>query len=371
MKRVVASAGVVAGLLSANVGWGQSRVQGVVRRPMDSVNVPVSGVRVVLHRVGRATQGPIDSLTTDPSGRFAFRFATDTTASFLLSARFAGIEYFSQPLATNPARPDTALELVVFDTSSAAPVRARTRTMVVSAPDAIGARTVIDWFVLQNPGRVTRVGADSLTPTWSSALALGAEDPQVGDPRLSQISSDAVEFGADSVMVLAPIAPGEKELFLQYQIPAGHGRLEVALGGVDSVDVFLEETEINPPASGWVIVDSQAFEGRRFRRLTRTSPAVTDLDLRFPGLGFPVERLLPWIVVGFGVLLAGVTWTLVAKRRPGPATVVDLNQMADEISALDQQLTGLTGSEARVALERRAALAERLRGALAGRRPGS
>src|SRR3954467_9123507 len=77
-------------------------VAGRVLLPRDADTVPVPGARVVLHRVGRDAQGPLDSVTADASGRFRFRFRADTGALYLLSARWGDVEYFAPPVHTNP-----------------------------------------------------------------------------------------------------------------------------------------------------------------------------------------------------------------------------------------------------------------------------
>src|SRR5919112_5474935 len=90
-------------------------------------SAPLIGARVLLHRVGRDIQGPVDSTRADDRGRFRFRFRPDTSALYLLSVRYGGIEYFSTPVHTNPGRPDTAIRLVACDTSSTAPVAVEAR----------------------------------------------------------------------------------------------------------------------------------------------------------------------------------------------------------------------------------------------------
>ncbi|MBM4188764.1 MAG: hypothetical protein FJ206_15785 [Gemmatimonadetes bacterium] len=346
----------------ASVTQPPGRAGGTVRRPApDGGTIPVPAVRVVLHKVGRATQGPVDSAVTDPAGRFRFRFTGDSTASFLVSARFAGIEYFSTPLATNPARPDTAIALIVYDTSAAVAVGTRSRTLIVAAPDAVGARTVIDWLVISNRGRATRVGVDSLGGTWSAVLPIGARNPQLGDPRLSQISPEAVAFRGDSVVVTAPIAPGDKELLLQYELPASRPKLELDLAAIDSVDLFLEETATAAPP-GWAVSDSQAFEGRRFRRLTKGQGAGPSLALRFPGMGLAPERVLPGLVglVALGLTLLG--WRLLS--RPANQRVDDPVALADQIVAVDRQLE-VPGADRDALMAERAGALSRLRDALA------
>ena len=82
---------------------------GRVLRPAGEDSVPVPGVRVVLHRVGEAEQGPVDSIASGPDGGFRFTLVRDTSVLYLLSARYHGIEYFSSVLTTKSKnRPRTA-----------------------------------------------------------------------------------------------------------------------------------------------------------------------------------------------------------------------------------------------------------------------
>src|SRR4051812_11746724 len=64
-------------------------------RVLDADSAPVAGIRVVLHRIGPQVQGPLDSTRSDRRGRFRFSFNPDTAAFYLISGRYAGIEYFS------------------------------------------------------------------------------------------------------------------------------------------------------------------------------------------------------------------------------------------------------------------------------------
>lgn len=280
---------------------------------------PVEGVRVVLHRVGRATQGPIDTVHTGRGGRFAFVYALDTTANYLVSAQYAGIEYFSQPLAARAGLPDSGISLVVFDTSSTVPVATRSRTLVIGAPDPLGARTVIDWFVLDNREQRTRVNPDSLDPTWSAPLPPSARNVSLGDARVSVISPDAVLFRNDSVVLVAPVSPGSKELLLQYELPPDLSRLELDVAAIDSVELFLEERAASVPTAGWNVRDSQMFEGRAFRRFHRevAGPAVA---VRFPRrVG---EEVLPLLVAATAVLLVGFAWYRLRRPAGGAAPPV-------------------------------------------------
>ena len=99
-----------------------SRAGGRIVKLSQGDTVPVPSVPLVLHRIARSEQGPIDTIMVDARGRFQAQFPSDTTALYLFSVRYQGIEYFSAPIRGNRAEPDTALVLIVADTSSTTPV---------------------------------------------------------------------------------------------------------------------------------------------------------------------------------------------------------------------------------------------------------
>src|SRR5215213_6187673 len=128
----------------------------VTGRVLTVDSTPVPGNPVVLHRVGSQMQGPIDSTRSTSAGRFRLSFQADTSAFYLVSTQYAGIEYFSKPVSTIRSRPDPALVLVVYDTSSTAPVSLEARNLVVTRAGQDGSRNVLDLMVIQNKGRLTR-----------------------------------------------------------------------------------------------------------------------------------------------------------------------------------------------------------------------
>ncbi|TFG48959.1 MAG: hypothetical protein E4H38_05650, partial [Gemmatimonadales bacterium] len=79
---------------------GQTRVslEGQILRVTAGDTTPVTRIQVVVHEVGHARQGPVDSLLTDDRGGFRFTLRADTGSVILVSARYAGIEYFSDPV---------------------------------------------------------------------------------------------------------------------------------------------------------------------------------------------------------------------------------------------------------------------------------
>lgn len=293
----------------------QARAVGTIVRLSGADTVPVPAVAVVLHKVGPRRQGPVDTAVTDARGRFALRFAPDSGAAFLLSSRYAGIEYFSRPVSGDPALPDTAVTLIVADTSSLQPVTVRQRTLLLSRADESGTRLVIDWLVLGNRGPLTRVAPDSVRPSWGGPLPEAAQNVEMADSRLSQFAAEAIAFRDDSVLLFAPLSPGDKELMLQYRIPGALGRFHVPLVADDSVFVLLEETGARVTTPLLAVADSPVIEGRAFRRFAGTMAGATALEIVFAGRRLSSEQLLMILVVllAAGFVLLG--WRLAMRRR--------------------------------------------------------
>jgi hypothetical protein len=336
---------------------------GRVVLPRDADTVPVPGARVVLHRVGRDRQGPLDSASADASGRFRFRFRADTAAIYLLSARWGGVEYFSPPVHTNPARPDTGIRLVVYDTSSTAPIGVEARHIVVPRAGPDGARSVLDLIVLRNDGRVARVAPDSSRPSWHLVLPPGTGDMQVGE---SDLSPDAVVRQGDTVKVLAPLAPGQKQLSLEYSVTPVRGKLEFPVGSGGAVNLLVEETSARASGGTLALADSQVIEGRSFRRYTGNVPAGGTVVLAVGAAGAAAaSRLaLPVLVGAVAVMLAAAAWWLI-RRPPRKAPALLPEQILDAIAALDARYAGREAETAEEEWRRYAAERARLKTELA------
>jgi hypothetical protein len=311
----------------------QTRTAG---RVLDADSAPVPGVRVVLHRIGQQAQGPIDSSRSDRGGRFHFTFRPDTAAFYLISGRYAGIEYFSAPISTNPRRADTAVTVLVYDTSSSAPIQLEARHLVVTRPDQDGARSVLDLVILKNPGRLTRVAPDTVRPSWSVPLPDGTEGLDVGE---SDISSQALARKGDSLLVAAAIAPGEKQLTLQYRIPAGRNSISLPIGNPGmTVNVLAEETGAKVAGPGLALADSQVIQGRSFRRWTGTVPGSSVVRVALPGQPRTPHWLLIALVAGLAAALATTGW-YVLSRRSG-TVIQSADTLVSAIAALDARYLG-------------------------------
>lgn len=273
---------------------------------------------MVLHRVGQSRQGPLDSTRSDGQGRFRFSYAPDTSSFYLTSARYAGIEYFSAPLPSNPKVPRAPVSLMVYDTSSRAPVELEARHLVLTRPGEDGSRSVLDLIIIRNGGRLTRVAPDTMTGSWSVPLPRGTTGLQVQE---SDVSSEALRRSGDSLIIAAALAPGEKQLTLEYQVPSDRTSIELPLNRAGMpLNVLVEEPAVRVMAPGIVRADSQLIQNRSFRRWTGTVKSAGMLRLVLPGRQNGPPWLLAALVGGLAVALVAGGWYAIRSRpllRPG------------------------------------------------------
>lgn len=334
----------------------------------DTLGVPAT--TVVLHRIGRNAQGPIDSTRTGPRGEFRFRFPADTAVVYLLSSGYAGIEYFSTPLHAIPVRPDTGLLLVVSDTSAGASLRVTSRHIVISKPAADGTRATLEIVALENTGNLTRVTGGGERVTWGTRLPQGALGFQVGQ---GDVSSEAIQVRHDSVVLFAPVAPGEKQLVYTYQLPAAPGTVKIPFGdSVGTLNVLLEEFDRTVKGGGVARADSQRIENRTFLQWTGPVGPGTVVSIDFPGNR--TRWLLPGLVGMMAIgLLLGLLRALGRRglRGPGsePATLLDALARLDARYAGREAQVG-TGEWAEYQRER-ARLKAEVAEQLAGKKPSA
>ncbi|HET6837015.1 MAG TPA: hypothetical protein VFH24_03170 [Gemmatimonadales bacterium] len=331
----------------------------------------MSGARVVLHRIGQTVQGPMDSSRTDRRGHFRFSYRPDSATFYLASSRYAGIEYFSTPLPTNPARPDTNIHIMVYDTSSSAPVELEARHLVLTRPGEDGTRGVLDLIMLRNPGRYTRIAPDTLGVSWGVALLRGTSGLEVGE---SDISAEAISRKGDSLMIGAAIAPGEKQLTLQYQVPSRVSVLELPLTA-DSVpvNVLIEEPGVSVTGPGLQPADSQVLQGRSFRRWSGVPVAGGVLRIVLPGGAQAARWTLPLLVGVLGLGLIAAAWLGLADRRAQKVARRRRAELVDAIASLDFRYQGFqdqtSEQEWSTYVAERARLKRELEVALAAEKP--
>jgi len=268
---------------------------------------PLARAWVVLHRVTMGgAGGPIDSSRTDGRGDFTFSVSRpDTSAIYVVSSWYDGIAYFSEPVTVS--RPRTSLRpLLVYDTTSTGPgVQVARRLLTVAKQKPDGARDVLELLELRNPGRSTRIAADTLQPTWTGAIPGEAIQFQVAQ---GDLSPQAVTQRGDSVAVFGPIPPGDpKQLSYAYVLPGSLARIAVPIDQPTAeVDLLVEDTVATVTATRLDTLGVQEIESRRFARYrARAVPAGATLTIAFSvAPPWQAESLVPFVVIGAAVALA-------------------------------------------------------------------
>jgi hypothetical protein len=331
-------------------------VEGRVHRPVgaagDSTGMgPTVGTWVTLHRVGKDTAAPIDSMRTDARGAYRFRWTPfgATDAVYFASTTWGGIAYFTPPLRNTDARGDDA-EITVFDTTSVRfQLTVKGRHLIVGKADTTDFRTVIEVFELSNDSLRTLVATDTTSPmpTWSVSVPASALDVRANE---GEISPDAFVAGPGRVSVYAPIAPGIKQVAFSYKVPNSSFPLSMrAEGGAVVFEVLLEEPQGFVTGKGFANVDPVTLEGRNFRRfLSQDLPPNAEIIIELPSSGASGRNLyIAGLLVAIGMLMMVVLMRSMQRRaarrvpveptlRPRESDAPLHERIAQEIAALDE-----------------------------------
>jgi hypothetical protein len=169
-------------------------------------------------------------------------------------------------------------------------------------------------------------------------LPPGTGDMEVGE---SDLSPDAIVREGDTVKVLAPLAPGQKQLSLEYSVTPVRGKLEFPVGSGGPVNLLVEERNARVSGGTLALADSQVIEGRSFRRYTGSVPAggTVVLAVGAASAAAAARLALPVLVGAVAVMLAAAAWWLIGRpSRRAPALLPE--QMLDAIAALDARYAG-------------------------------
>jgi hypothetical protein len=316
--RIALLAAAVAGAGGAARGQDSLVVRGHVVRQAINGPVPMPGIVVTLHRIGPNAAGAVDSLRTDRGGEFIFRFVADSASMYLATSRHAGIAYFAPPTRLGDAPGES--EIVVFDTTSTLlPLRVSGRHLVVSAPTAAGARELIEVYEIQNDTIVTVVSPSPDRPTFRARLPVGSRNVRATQ---GDFTGRAVTVEGTTAMVMAPIAPGVRQLVLTYELGAGVFPLALGLDTpAEVLEVLLEESAGRVEGGALESLGMVKVEGRDFvRYLGRDVPAGAAVSIVVPDRATTsLPGWAPGVLLGI-VSLAVVALAVRRRRTAAPAT---------------------------------------------------
>jgi hypothetical protein len=277
-------------------------VPGRVVRIVGHDTVAVPGAHVTLHRVTATAPGPVDSTLSDPRGRFTFSVPSDSGVVYLVSARWAGIEYFATPFVVHAEPPYPSAVVVVSDTSSTIAVKLIARHLIVAPAAPDGTRDVVDLFVLDNPGPATRVAGAAQRPTWRAHLPRFAMNVHGGN---SDFAADAVQFSTDEVALFAAIPPGQRDVEVDYQIPANSKQFELPVDE-DAPISNIVSADKSLRVRGAFTRSDTVIDNKPYARWQGSMSAGESVVLVMDRTGTP-PWLIPVLVGAMGLVLVGVT----------------------------------------------------------------
>ncbi|MBC7897025.1 MAG: hypothetical protein H7066_16520, partial [Cytophagaceae bacterium] len=313
--RLVAACVVVASSASTTGAQAPIVVTGQVMRVTAAGPAPVPGASVTLHRIGVSSAAPLDSTIADGSGHYRFRVAApDTNAMYLPTTRHGGLAYFAAPIRVGDPVGEGIIE--VFDTTSTdVPIRITGRHVVVSAPDADGERAIVEVYEVSNDTVLTRLGTRD-RPAFVARLPRGATKVRATQ---GDFTGDAVVTVPGGVGVVAPVAPGIRQLALSYALPPSAFPLDITLTDSSAVvEVLLEEPGGRATGDGLEALGAVTSEGRSFVRfLGRDLPLGNRIQVQVPAaVGGSVARW-GWLAVLALAALGAIGWSM--RRHPAAA----------------------------------------------------
>ncbi|MBY0489248.1 MAG: hypothetical protein K2R93_05360 [Gemmatimonadaceae bacterium] len=314
MRRLVLCA-LTAAACAVQAATAQSprSIEGRVRRPMpgrgDSTGMgPAANVWVTLHRLGKDSAGPIDSVRADANGHYRLQWRPfgAPEAVYFASVTYGGIAYFAPPAKSEHASGDDG-EITVFDTTSRPfPLSVKGRHLIVGKRDTGNVRTVIEVFELSNDSLQTIIATGTTTPTWSVRIPGAATNARVNS---DEVSPQAFRVQNGRAEIFAPVPPGVKQVSFTYSVPESAFPLAfTAEAGAVVFEILLEDLDATVQAMGFTRVGEVTLEGRQFQRfLAQDVKPDTRLAVDVPTANAPASGALQRygivIAIGFFVLL--------------------------------------------------------------------
>jgi hypothetical protein len=313
----------------------QRSVSGRVLSGSSDTLRPVAGQVVVLHRISADSSGPVDSVRTSAAGTYRFRYRLEGPRSmYIVSARYAGVAYFTTPLqqaeVTSPAA-----DISVYDTTSVRfPLTVRARHVVV-APAEAGLRRVVDVFEVANDSARTLVAASG-GMTWRVSLPPDAREPGTGG---GDLPPDAFRFAGGNAELLVPFPPGSRQLVLTYAIPTRGTTSMPVTDSVATLEVLVEGSTARVTGAGLMAEEPVSMEGRSFQRFTASGVAA-GASFAIAGAGGGSSNRVALLAIAVVAVALGI---LVGRRAAvaAPAPVAPVvrrppsDAIAREIAALD------------------------------------
>jgi len=267
---------------------------------------PVSGIPVTLHRVTSEGSGEVASTQSDAEGSFRFPLDRVEGASFtvfFVTVDFQSVRYFGPPI--HPDQPREGYAVQVFDSVRELPIPPRiVRRDVVLMPEAGGSWEVNEIVTVSNSTNLALV-AETGRPTWEFRVPAEAIDFEAGE---GDILPHEINFMGDRVMVLTPLIPGERDLYVRYRISGTRSGSTIPIGeATDTFNLYVRQPSHLTSVIGLETTRMVEAEGERFLQYGGLDlPAGAMISLQWARTTPPVDPVVAAVSVTVLLLVAGV-----------------------------------------------------------------
>jgi hypothetical protein len=274
-------------------------------------------VEVELHRVTRDSAGVVGRTRTAGGGAFRMPVpAADTTGFtvFFATASYQGVRYFGPPLHPGEAR--DGYEIAVFDTIPAdraeVPIHVQRRDVIL-LPDRQGGWEVNELLQIANRGSYTLMPQEGKA-TWELPIPAHATSFEVGD---TEVSVDDVVRVGDRALLVHPLVPGVREMFIRYRLGAdAPSELILRLGAAtDTLNLMIGQPSPRITVDG--LERGSAFEaqGQTFAAYQGAGLSASDVvTLSWRPVGPPVNPTVAALAI-LGVFLVAGGFAALRRRE--------------------------------------------------------
>ena len=207
------------------------------------------------------------------------------------------MRYFGTPVHPGDAPADYVVQVRDTTTAAGDDLRVARRDLVM-LPHLDGGWEVNEVVRLRNSGSRTIVSLGGM-PTWEMAIPEGVEEFEAG---AGDLPTEQIQRMGDRVLLIAPLLPGEREVFLRYRIPPGDETRLGAGAAMDSVNLFVQQPSPHVTVTGLRPVEIVSAEGQRFLQLSASDVAAdAPLLMAWESTAPPIDPV--WAGVGAAVLV--------------------------------------------------------------------
>ncbi len=289
--------------------------------------------------IGSAAEPSITQGQTDADGNFTFTgLSPDATNTFLVTATYLGIKYYSLPV--NFAQGETAktTEIEVYETSEsdAGLIIALSHTIIEVDTDGL---SITEFFIFQNTGDRTWVGSQE-SQAGARITAILPMPPAASSIQLGSEVGDNAIFTDQGLVYVAPIIPGYTQITYAYR-----------LSNVKSEYTFNRQVEYVQSIYEFLVQGAGQVESLQ---LTKEAPLTIEgipydyfsgesisagqlVTVQISGLPQDTSRqTVLWVLLTLVVLGGAFALMLrLSRRRTSPVTEGGQEQLLVQIARLD------------------------------------